>query len=159
ETAALRNPIVVVKHQQNAPYLVNMCVKDSTPLGKLQVRQALNYATDRNDINQKLYGGASAPAWTLYPSSDPYGNKTLDNIYTYTPTKAKHPLADAGYPNALTPTAITPPGGDAAIIDQVVQAQWAKVGVTLNLKVSNNTTQDWYLNPTGDTNTVPMIRE
>jgi peptide/nickel transport system substrate-binding protein len=159
DTASMTKPITVVEHPQAAPYLVNMCIKDGTPLGNLQVRQALNYATDRNEINQKLYNGQSAPAWTLFPSSDQFGNKSLDNVYKYNPTKAKQLLAQAGYPNGFELTVITAPAGDAATIDQIIQAQWAKVGVKANLQVSNNLNADWYANPKGQTNTVPMIRE
>jgi peptide/nickel transport system substrate-binding protein len=136
-----------------------MCIKDGTPLGNLQVRQALNYATDRDDINQKLYNGASSAAWTLYPSTDKFGDKALDNFYKYNPKKAKTLLSQAGYPNGFELTAITGAAGDPATIDQIIQAQWAKVGVKLNLQVSNNLVADWYSNPKGQTNTVPMIRE
>jgi ABC-type transport system substrate-binding protein len=159
DVGSLTTPITVVQHKIDAAYWINMCMKDGTPLGNVKVRQALNYATDRNEINQKLYNGASSPAWTLFPPNSPQGDKTLENHYKYNPAKAKKLLAEAGYSNGLELTVITAAAGDPATIDQIVQAQWAKVGVKTTLKVSNNLVADWYGTPTGQVNTVQMTRE
>jgi ABC-type transport system substrate-binding protein len=157
---SLSAPIKVIAKEQNAPYWLNMCRKADNPLGNEKVRQALNYGIDRNDINKRLYNGESSPAWSLFPSDDKlFGNPATDNAYPYNVTKAKKLLADAGYPDGLTFTLVTAPAGDVATLDQIVQAQLAKIGVKVDLKVTNNVAADWYVNPTGQLNTVPMIRE
>jgi peptide/nickel transport system substrate-binding protein len=160
DRASLTAPIKLETRSINAPYWVNMCMKDGTPLGDIKIRQALNYATDRKDINEKVYDGEGRVAWSLFPGDDPvFGNPATDNAYPYNPKKAKKLLAEAGHADGLELTMITMPAGDTATIDQVVQAQWAKVGVKVDLKVTTNVAADWYSNPTGQLNTVPMIRE
>jgi ABC-type transport system substrate-binding protein len=160
DRAALTPPIELETRSLNAPYWINMCIKEGTPLGELKVRQALNYATDREDINQKLYDGEGDVAWSLFPGNDPvFGNAAMDNAYPYNVKKAKKLLAEAGYPDGFELTWISAPAGDTATIDQIVQAQWAKVGVEVELKVTSNVAADWYTNPTGQLNTVPMQRE
>ena len=154
-------PPIKLNGRLNAPvFWINMCIKEGTPLGELKVRQALNYATDRKDINEKLYDGEGDVAWSLFPGDDTvFGNPATDNAYPYNVKKAKKLLAEAGYPDGFELTWITTPAGDTATIDQVVQAQWEKVGVKVNLKVTSNVAADWYTNPTGQLNTVPMQRE
>jgi ABC-type transport system substrate-binding protein len=75
------------------PYCLN-CT-DASPFHDVRVRQALNYAVDRDGLCQLLNGSAK-PATGLYPEDDPiFGNPV--NKYTYDPAKAKALLAEAGY--------------------------------------------------------------
>jgi ABC-type transport system substrate-binding protein len=161
DTAGLSKPYVVVNNQQNAPYWVNMCMRNGQPLGNVNVRKALNYATDRNELNERVYAGKSGPAWSLFPSSDFYGNPATDNAYKYNVDKAKKMLAAEGFTatNPLKLTIITTPSGEANTISQVIQAQWAKAGVDVTIRQSTNVTAEWYTtSTTADLNPVPMIR-
>jgi ABC-type transport system substrate-binding protein len=75
------------------PYCLN-CL-DSSPFHDVRVRQAMNYAVDRDGLC-KLINGTAKPAIGLYPPDSPYfGNPK--NRYTYDPARAKTLLADAGY--------------------------------------------------------------
>jgi len=75
------------------PYCLN-CL-DSSPFHDVRVRQAMNYAVDRDGLC-KLINGTAKPAIGLYPPDSPYfGNPK--NRYTYDPARAKALLADAGY--------------------------------------------------------------
>lgn len=61
-----------------------------------QVRQALNYAMDKDLIIQAIYGGRAVPLpGPLSPYND-FVNKNL-SPYPYDPAKAKQMLADAGW--------------------------------------------------------------
>ena len=66
----------------------------------MQVRQALNYAVNRQAVTQAIYGKYGVP-------TDETGSldglvPSLQNYYSYNPAKAKSLLAAAGYPNGFT---------------------------------------------------------
>ena len=75
------------------PYALN-CM-DGSPFKDVRVRQALNYAVDREGMC-KMLNGTGRPAIGLYPPEHPiFGTPT--NRYTYDPERAKALLKDAGY--------------------------------------------------------------
>ena len=75
------------------PYALN-CT-DASPFKDVRVRQAINYALDRDGLCQ-MVNGTATPAIGLYPQDDPIFGKPA-NIYKYDPDKAKSLLAAAGY--------------------------------------------------------------
>ncbi|MDR3529684.1 MAG: ABC transporter substrate-binding protein [Rhodopila sp.] len=75
------------------PYALN-CT-DSSPFQDARVRQAINYAVDREGLC-KLLNNSARPAVGLYPPGDPLFG-TPNNRYSYDPEKAKALLAAAGY--------------------------------------------------------------
>lgn len=71
-------------------------------LAKAQVRQAINYALNRQAINQAVYAGYGQPNdEPAIPGDDSYV-PSLANRYTYDPAKARQLLAAAGYPHGFT---------------------------------------------------------
>lgn len=71
-------------------------------LGKVQVRQAINYALNREALNKAVYAGYGQPNdQPALPGDDGY-NPSLASRYTYDPAKAKQLLAAAGYPHGFT---------------------------------------------------------
>jgi peptide/nickel transport system substrate-binding protein len=104
-----------------------------TPLKDARVRQALNYAIDRNALVQSLYAGTvqslTQPVGPLTQGYDP----SLQG-YPYDPARAKRLLADAGVPNGfdLTLDVIQADRGD--LIDAVA-AQLSQIGVKVNVQV------------------------
>ena len=75
------------------PYALN-CL-DNSIFKDVRVRQAINYAVDREGLC-KLINGTGKPAIGLYPPDNPvFGNPK--NRYTYDPERAKALLAAAGY--------------------------------------------------------------
>ncbi len=76
------------------PYALN-AESEKSPFRDKRVRQAINYAVDREAI-VKLLNGTAKPAAGLYPPESVFfGNP--DNKYAYNPEKAKALLAEAGY--------------------------------------------------------------
>ena len=72
---------------------------DDCPTKDVRVRQALNYAMDRDGI-VTLLNGAAEPAKGFWKKTDArFG--TPQNDYTYDPAKSKALLAAAGYPNGV----------------------------------------------------------
>jgi peptide/nickel transport system substrate-binding protein len=99
----------------------------------VRVRQALNYAVNKEAIaNSLLVGKGKAATQGVTPSVLGY-NKAVQG-YPYDPAKAKELLAAAGYEKGLTLSADITVGSFPSdnLIYQAVKADLAKVGVTLN---------------------------
>ncbi len=75
------------------PYVLS-CL-DGSPFKDVRVRQAINYAVDREGLC-KLLNGSAKPAVGLYPPDNPVFG-TPKNRYTYDPERAKALLKEAGY--------------------------------------------------------------
>ncbi len=72
-----------------------------SPLQDKRVRQALNYAVNKQAIIDGLLNGYTSPA-TQYASRVTFGyDPALTVPYPYDPAKAKALLAEAGYPNGF----------------------------------------------------------
>lgn len=71
------------------------------PFTKLEVRQAVNHAIDRETIVNELLKGKSTPIHTAcFPSQ--FGCVQDVTEYEYDPEKAKELLAEAGYPDGFS---------------------------------------------------------
>lgn len=70
------------------------------PFDKKEVRQAVNYAIDKNAIIKNVLGGKAFPATGVLPPSIAGYNPELKG-YEYNVAKAKELLAKAGYPNGF----------------------------------------------------------
>jgi peptide/nickel transport system substrate-binding protein len=134
----------------------NLC-KTRQPLDDVKVRQALNYALDRNAINEALASGKGQPAWSLVPPDDGRYDKSLDGVYAYNPKKAKKLLADAGHPNGISLTLIPSPGisGQAS---EIAQQSWAKAGIKVDIVPSTNIVQDFFTDHKTDMGGASVVR-
>jgi len=130
----------------NNSMLLGMMCKNRPPFDNLQVRQALNYGLDRADLNDKLYQGQAEDMWGWNKKGANGYDPSLNNYYKYNPKKAKQLLADAGQPNLSFDVVFTA-GTASETIAQIVQQQYAKIGVTVGLKPSTTTT-DFFPNAT-----------
>lgn len=100
-------------------------------LGDVRVRQALNYAVDRDAIlaNVALGYGAATDQW-FGPQTAGH-DPALDGAYPYDPAKARALLAEAGYPNGFELAVTIPPIHTALV--QAIQGYLAEVGVTVTI--------------------------
>ncbi len=74
---------------------------DPNPFKDIKVRQAINYAIDRQALVDNLLKGESKVVWTpCFPSQ--FGCAQDVTEYSYDPEKAKELLAEAGYPDGFT---------------------------------------------------------
>lgn len=107
----------------------------STPTDNRLVRQALNYAIDRQRISDSvflgLYGGPRDLPW---PDSSPAAEPSKNMQYAFDLDRAKSLLVQAGVDN-LSLDFILSGGGDMSTMAQIYQADLARIGVTLNIKV------------------------
>ena len=101
-----------------------------SPFDNTKVRQALNYAVDRDKINQlALHGEGNMTTLPYAPTSWAYP-EDLKDYYTYDLDKAKELLAEAGYPDGFK-TSILIRGASGPYLDiaQVYQQDLAQIGV------------------------------
>jgi peptide/nickel transport system substrate-binding protein len=106
-------------------------------LGDVRVRQAINYALDREGLVQAVAGGFGTPTAQIFSVGSTAFEADLDERYPYDPEKAKELLAEAGYPDGFTlvmPSNNFVPESEFALYKE----QFAAVGITV----------EW--EPTGD---------
>lgn len=73
------------------------------PFKDLRVRQAVNYAINKESIAKNLVGGQSRPVYSAcYPTQ--FGCEQEVTKYEYNPAKAQKLLAEAGYPAGFETT-------------------------------------------------------
>lgn len=112
---------------------IGINAKDSTPLQDPRVRQALNYAIDKNKIVDGVLDGYATPIATI--STPEYeGYDASISAYPYDPAKAKKLLEDAGYGNGFSidfsATNATLNGVDVV---QAIADQLSKVNIKCNV--------------------------
>lgn len=71
------------------------------PLANVKVRQAINYAIDRDALVRASMNGAGEPAFMNLPSSHWAYDDDVAKLYSYDPEKAKALLTEAGYPDGI----------------------------------------------------------
>ena len=104
---------------------------NSGPLSKPAVRQALEYAIDKDNI-LKIVHGAGVKADCIFPPDMP-GYDTNCHPYSFDSAKAKQMLSDAGYPNGFSSTLYTDTTDPDPSIAQALQQDLAAVGVKVNI--------------------------
>ncbi|HEY8801003.1 MAG TPA: ABC transporter substrate-binding protein [Candidatus Limnocylindrales bacterium] len=104
---------------------------NSGPLSKPAVRQALEYAIDKDNI-LKIVHGAGVKADCIFPPDMP-GYDTSCHPYSFDSAKAKQMLSDAGYPNGFSSTLYTDTTDPDPSIAQALQQDLAAVGVKVNI--------------------------
>ncbi len=103
------------------------------PFDDKLVRQALNYATDKNAINKVVYFNRAQVANALYPFFK-YTDKSVQN-YPYDIKKAKALLAKSSAPKGFDVTILIPSEDQTkAQMMTVVKQLWAEIGVNVKIQ-------------------------
>lgn len=116
------------------PWVLNSA---AGPTKDPRVRQALNYAIDREAMANSLLQGTAEPAYQVAPHANAaYAPK--NDLYSYDPGKAKELLAEAGYPDGFTMTVEYPTSGSGNMIpgpmNEALMQELGAVGVKVKLK-------------------------
>jgi ABC-type transport system substrate-binding protein len=108
---------------------------ENPPLSKKLVRQALNYAVDKEAIVKSVLMGLGAPM--VSPFGPGINYRATFDPYRYDPARAKKLLADAGYPNGFKLTLNTPNGRylKDKEVTEAVQGYLRAVGIQAEVKV------------------------
>ncbi|GIW09404.1 MAG: glutathione ABC transporter substrate-binding protein [Dehalococcoidia bacterium] len=100
----------------------------NTPLADKRVRQAMNYAVNKEGIAQTLYRGYGVPIGQLgAPGAFNYNENVKP--YPYDPAMAKRLLAEAGYPNGFKLQGLDFAQLENAALFQAVQSNHRDVGI------------------------------
>lgn len=107
------------------------------PFDNKLVRQAINYALNRQSYLDAIYHGTGILASNPVPPAMWSYDKTLKN-YDYNPQQAKELLKKAGLPNGFTTSLWTLPvtrpyNPNGKKMGELIQADLAKVGITVKL--------------------------
>jgi ABC-type transport system substrate-binding protein len=103
------------------------------PFNDVRVRRALNYAFNKAHIVRLLFGTATVAHGVLPPGMP--GRDEALRPYPYDPARAKALLAEAGYPDGFEVEYVTLPGDEPRKLAASLQADMAKIGVRLKVKV------------------------
>ena len=120
---------------QSRDELLKADVKGKNPFKDLRVRQAFSMAIDEDLIAKRIMRGQAHPTWEMWgPGVNGY-NAALDKRPPVDIAKAKHLLAEAGYPNGFRLTLDCPNDryvNDEAICTAVV-SMLARIGMKIDL--------------------------
>lgn len=102
-----------------------------------QVRQALNYAIDRQSIVEDLFQGYGAVLQGQQCPPESFGHCPSVEAYPYDPDRARELLAEAGYPDGfdMTVTATSGYFSNDAELAQAVADQLGEVGVNVEVEI------------------------
>jgi peptide/nickel transport system substrate-binding protein len=127
---------------------------DTSPFGKIEVRQALNFAINPQPIVKSI--GLGYWDWTDQPvARTAWGYNKTPSPYTYDPAKAKQMLAAAGYPNGLgVPMIVQNDPASAVDLMTAIMAQLNDAGFNLKLQVVDPGAFSNYVVKTGWNNTL-----
>lgn len=104
------------------------------PFDNTLVRQAMNYAVDREKMRELAYHGQGIMTTLPWGRTSWAYPEDLADYYTFDLDKAKELLAEAGYPDGLkTEMTIRGTGGVALDVAQVYQEDLAKIGVEMEV--------------------------
>lgn len=108
------------------------------PLSNPKVRQALNYATNKDAIIQIVTMGVGTPMKSFMSSATPLNSGT-GPLYPYDLEKAKALMAEAGFADGFSTSMLVLAGSqDETSIATALQQMWAGIGVKLELKQVDN---------------------
>jgi peptide/nickel transport system substrate-binding protein len=136
-----KNPKITLLKQVGAHVWYLGMNNQKKPFDDKRVRQALNYAVNKDAIvNDVLKGTGAASKGPVLPGT--WGADGALKAYPYDPERAKKLLAEAGYPNGFTTTLWVPESGSGmqapVAMSTVMQSNLKAVGVNVSLQ-----TMEW----------------
>jgi nickel transport system substrate-binding protein len=144
-TLKSNSQIEVLTAEGTTTYIMRVNYRRS-PFNDADFRQALNYAIDRDAINQQVFKGLATPATGFFAPSVPYVSYDKADRYTYQPEQAKALLNKAGWQTAngaltkagkpLTLTMLVNPNLFPQVkpMSEIIQAELKELGIALQLR-------------------------
>ena len=106
-------------------------------IADVRVRQAINYAFDKESLLKAIGQGYGTPTTQIFPTSSEGYDESLDDDYPYDPEKAKELLAEAGYPDGFE---LNMPSSSlvGSSTFTLIQQQLSEVGITVTYTDAGN---------------------
>jgi peptide/nickel transport system substrate-binding protein len=120
-------------------------IDEESPMRIKEVREALNLAIDRDEINQVFFDGEGVPTthWA-FPPWWTHGDPSWDP-YPFDPERAKELIMQAGYPNGFKMDVYVPPPitglPEIGEMAEVIAQYFEQVGLEVELKPVNTAQQ------------------
>ena len=109
---------------------------EAEPFTDVRVRQAVNYAINREEMVIFAFEGLATPAYTMTNTDFVFGATDDVRKYRFNPDRAKELLAEAGFPDGLTiPPILTLGGGFFEPVAITLQAHLRAVGIEAEVEV------------------------
>ena len=103
------------------------------PFDRVEARQAVNLAIDREALNEAYTFGLGEPAHEAFPPGYWAYQEDLGEAFEYDPDRARELLTDAGLEN-MSITGVTTTSTDFGRLNEIVQAQLAEVGIEMTFE-------------------------
>ena len=110
------------------------------PFDKLEVRQAIAYAIDREAAVQSLTFGYGRPAYQMFAQESVAYNPEMEGYYEYDVEKSKQILADAGITDLKFDSIIGSTAAPYVAFGQFLQANLKKADINMNLELVDTST-------------------
>ncbi len=134
-----RNEDVIVDVFAPGEYRTLYLNETHEPLDNIKVRSAVAHAINVDEISAFVGEGVGPRGCSAVPSG--YLGENCDaGTYSYDPELAKSLLDEAGFPEGITLTAVVSSSSSQQPIMEVIQAQLAQVGITMDMNVVDHPT-------------------
>ncbi len=119
------------------PHLWYLAFNMTDPVfSDVRVRQAVNYAINREGMSADLLQGTTNPAYSVLPPANS-AYEASEEYFEYDPDRAKELLAEAGYADGFETTLMTSVDGSGQIVPvpmaEYIQQDLADVGIRVKL--------------------------
>lgn len=115
------------------------------PFDKKEVRQAINWAINRDRLTNNVVGGMGISGYAPLPA-DIVNRLGLPEWYGYDVEKAKALLAQAGYPNGFKTELVVVSSEVQRLASEAVQADLAAIGIEVEVRVVESATYTAMMN-------------
>jgi peptide/nickel transport system substrate-binding protein len=146
QVATLRDTadVDIITNPNGAITLFPSSIDPNSPFAKLEVRQALAYAINRDPLLEARGFGMLQPAYQFIPDIYQGHLPESDELPHFDPEKAKELLAEAGYPDGFKTKLI----GEYGLVDQdfvvALASQLADVGIECELEFPTQAASNEY---------------
>jgi peptide/nickel transport system substrate-binding protein len=121
------------------------------PFDDVRVRQAVNYAIDKESLVRDVLQGTADVADSAIPPAFNWAYDETLEPYPHDPEKARQLLAEAGYPDGVDTTFLVTEGGsgmlDPVAMGTAIQADLAEVGIRAKIETYEWNTYLGVVNP------------